>query len=81
MECLVGKSQFRCKSLLVGERLDLRSLSKLPRSELQAIATTPLTVATEGGGVAVLFRSDPCRNCAFTLSKWRSGDGNGASGS
>jgi uncharacterized Rmd1/YagE family protein len=56
MECLVGKSQVRCKSLLVGERLDLRSLSKLPRSELQTIATTPLTVATEGGGVAVLFR-------------------------
>jgi required for meiotic nuclear division protein 1 len=56
VECLVGKSQFRCKSLLVGERLDLRSLSKLPRSELQSIATTPLTVATEAGGVAVLFR-------------------------
>jgi uncharacterized Rmd1/YagE family protein len=56
MDCLVGKSQFRCKALLVGERLDLRSLSKLPRSELQSIATAPLTVATEAGGVAVLFR-------------------------
>jgi required for meiotic nuclear division protein 1 len=56
MECLAGKSQVRCKSLLLGERLDVRSLSKLPRSELQGIATTPLTIATEGGGVAVLFR-------------------------
>jgi uncharacterized Rmd1/YagE family protein len=56
MDCLAEKSQFRCKALLVGERLDLRSLSKLPRSELQSIATTPLTVSTEGGGVAVLFR-------------------------
>ncbi len=56
MDCLVGKTQFLCKSLLIGERLDLRSLSKLPRSELQTIATTPLSVATEAGGVAVLFR-------------------------
>jgi uncharacterized Rmd1/YagE family protein len=56
MDCLTGKTQFRCKALLVGERLDLRSLSKLPRSELQAVATTPLTVFLEAGGVAVLFR-------------------------
>jgi required for meiotic nuclear division protein 1 len=56
MDCLVGKTQFLCKSLLIGERLDVRSLSKLPRSELQTIATTPLSVATEAGGVAVLFR-------------------------
>jgi uncharacterized Rmd1/YagE family protein len=56
MDCLVGKTQFLCKALLIGERLDVRSLSKLPRSELQPIATTPLTLATDGGGVAVLFR-------------------------
>jgi uncharacterized Rmd1/YagE family protein len=56
MDCLAGKTQIRCKALLVGERLDVRSLSKLPRTELQTIASTPLTVATEGGGVAVLFR-------------------------
>ena len=29
---------------------------ELPRSELQSIATTPLTLTTDGGGVAVLFR-------------------------
>ncbi len=56
MDCLAGKTQIRCKALLVGERLDVRSLSKLARTELQTIASTPLTVATEGGGVAVLFR-------------------------
>ncbi|HXY35838.1 MAG TPA: RMD1 family protein [Planctomycetaceae bacterium] len=56
MECLVGKAQLRCKSLLVGERLDLRSLSKLPRAALQTIATNPLTVAIESGAVVILFR-------------------------
>jgi uncharacterized Rmd1/YagE family protein len=56
MECLAEKSQLRCKALLVGERLDLRALSKVAHGELQTVATTPLTVATKGGGVAVLFR-------------------------
>jgi len=56
MECLVEKSQFLCRTLLVGERLDVRSLAKLQRFELQRLATTPLTVRTDGGGVAVLFR-------------------------
>jgi required for meiotic nuclear division protein 1 len=56
MECLVGKNQFLCRTLLVGERLDVRSLAKLKRFELQRLATTPLTVLTDGGGVAILFR-------------------------
>jgi uncharacterized Rmd1/YagE family protein len=56
MECLVEKSQFLCRTLLVGERLDVRSLAKLQSFELQRLATTPLTVRTDGGGVAVLFR-------------------------
>ena len=56
MECLVEKSQFLCRTLLVGERLDVRSLAKLQRFELQRIATTPLAVQTDGGGVAILFR-------------------------
>jgi uncharacterized Rmd1/YagE family protein len=56
MECLVEKTHFLCRTLLVGERLDVRSLAKLQRIELQRLATTPLTVLTDGGGVAVLFR-------------------------
>ncbi len=56
MDCLAGKTQIRCKALLVGERLDVRSLAKLPRTELPTIASAPLTLATDGGGVAVLFR-------------------------
>ena len=56
MECLVGKNQFLCRTLLVGERLDVRSLAKLKPFELHRLATTPLTVRTDGGGVAILFR-------------------------
>jgi uncharacterized Rmd1/YagE family protein len=56
MECLVGKTQFLCRTLLLGERIDVRSLAKLQQIELQRLATTPLTVLSDGGGVAVLFR-------------------------
>ncbi len=56
MECLVGKNQFLCRTLLVGERIDVRSLAKLQHVELQRLASTPLTLRTDGDGVAVLFR-------------------------
>jgi required for meiotic nuclear division protein 1 len=56
MECLDGKIQFLCRTQLIGERLDLRSMAKDPQIELQPLATTPLTIPVSGGGVAVLFR-------------------------
>lgn len=44
-------SEFRARALLIADRIDLRALEKL-----DVLATTPLTVAVRGGGVAVAFR-------------------------
>lgn len=46
-----AKSSFKARALLLGERIDLRALETTDR-----LATNPLTVAVQGGGVAVLFR-------------------------
>ena len=42
---------FKARAVLLGERLDLRALGGA-----NALATSPLAVAVQGGGVAVLFR-------------------------
>ncbi|MFN0315410.1 MAG: hypothetical protein ACKVQA_10270 [Burkholderiales bacterium] len=44
-------SGFRARALLVADRIDLRALEKL-----DVLASTPITVAVRGGGVAVAFR-------------------------
>jgi uncharacterized Rmd1/YagE family protein len=56
MEWLAGKTRFSCRTLLLGDRLDVRSLSKTQGIELERIAASPLTLRTENGGVAVLLR-------------------------
>lgn len=48
---LVLGPEFSARALLVGERLDLRSLEATER-----LGSTPLTLAVKGGGVVVLFR-------------------------
>jgi uncharacterized Rmd1/YagE family protein len=48
---LLTKKGFKARGLLLGERLDLRAMSKAER-----LADGPLTVLVRGGGVAVLFR-------------------------
>jgi required for meiotic nuclear division protein 1 len=48
---LFTKRTFRARGLLLGERLDLRSLSKADR-----LADAPLTLSLREGGAAVLFR-------------------------
>jgi uncharacterized Rmd1/YagE family protein len=48
---LSGKTEFKARTLLLGERLDLRSLGTAER-----LAMNPLTMRVEEGGVAVLFR-------------------------
>jgi len=46
-----GKTDFKARALLVGERLDLRSLNASDR-----LATDPVTIAAGSHGLAVLFR-------------------------
>ncbi len=45
------RSEFQVRAILVGDRIDLRAFETTAR-----LATTPLTVALQTGGVAVLFR-------------------------
>jgi required for meiotic nuclear division protein 1 len=47
----LNASEFRARALLIADRIDLRALEKL-----DVLATTPLTVAVRGGGIAVAFR-------------------------
>ncbi|MFZ1983113.1 MAG: RMD1 family protein [Desulfatitalea sp.] len=47
----IPKTEFNARALLLGERIDLRALEATDR-----LATNPLTVAVQGGGMAVLFR-------------------------
>ena len=46
-----GKTDFKARALLVGERIDLRSLSTSDR-----LATDPVAIAAGANGIAVLFR-------------------------
>jgi uncharacterized Rmd1/YagE family protein len=46
-----GKTDFKARALLVGERIDLRSLSVSDR-----LATDPVAIAAGANGIAVLFR-------------------------
>jgi uncharacterized Rmd1/YagE family protein len=48
---IIPKPEFGARALLLGERIDLRALEAAER-----LATNPLTVAVQGGGLAVLFR-------------------------
>ena len=48
---LCRKGSFKARAVLLGERLDLRALGGA-----NALATSPLAVEVQGGGVAVLFR-------------------------
>ncbi|GIK23803.1 MAG: hypothetical protein BroJett006_00490 [Betaproteobacteria bacterium] len=48
---LSRKAAFKARAVLLGERLDLRALGGA-----NALATSPLAVEVQGGGVAVLFR-------------------------
>jgi uncharacterized Rmd1/YagE family protein len=48
---LAHQSSFNARALLVGERIELRTMEAE-----DSLAVTPLTVAVEGGGIAVLFR-------------------------
>lgn len=48
---LFRKAAFKARAVLLGERLDLRALGSG-----NALATSPLAVEVQGGGVAVLFR-------------------------
>lgn len=48
---LCRKAAFKARAVLLGERLDLRALDSA-----NALATSPLAVEVQGGGVAVLFR-------------------------
>src|SRR5579871_6559885 len=46
-----GKTEFTACAILVGERIDLRSLSTSER-----LATDPVAIAAGAAGIAVLFR-------------------------
>jgi uncharacterized Rmd1/YagE family protein len=46
-----GKTDFKARALLVGERIDLRALSTAER-----LAADPVTIAAGANGIAVLFR-------------------------
>jgi len=46
-----GKTEFSARAILVGERIDLRSLSTAER-----IGTDPVVIAAGAAGIAVLFR-------------------------
>lgn len=46
-----GKTEFKARALLVGDRIDLRSLGAAER-----LASDPITIAAGAGGIAVLFR-------------------------
>ncbi len=48
---ITNPTKFTARALLVGERIDLRSLEKSDR-----LASHPVALAVRGGGVAVLFR-------------------------
>jgi uncharacterized Rmd1/YagE family protein len=48
---LFRKNAFKARAVLVGERLDLRALGSA-----NALATSPLAIEVQGGGVAVVFR-------------------------
>ena len=49
-QLLAGKTSFKARALLVGDRIDLRALE-----EADSLALTPLTLELEGG-IAVLYR-------------------------
>jgi uncharacterized Rmd1/YagE family protein len=46
-----GKASFKARALLVGERIDVRSLGSVDR-----LASDPITLSAGAGGIAVLFR-------------------------
>jgi uncharacterized Rmd1/YagE family protein len=46
-----GKTEFKARALLAGERIDLRSLSAADR-----LATDPVAIAAGANGIAVVFR-------------------------
>lgn len=48
---IINKTEFKARALLLGERIELRALETAER-----LATNPLAVAVQGGGLAVLFR-------------------------
>jgi len=48
---LSGKPAFHARAMLIGERLHLKTMEAG-----DSLALTPLAVAVEGGGIAVLFR-------------------------
>ena len=48
---VLAKTSFTVGAILLGERIDLRGVGAADR-----LGTSPLTLAVEGGGVAVLFR-------------------------
>ena len=47
----IGETAFKARALLVGERMDLKTWGSV-----DALSTSPLTVAVKGGGVATLYR-------------------------
>ena len=73
---------FKARALLLAERIDLRA-----RRADEVVAMNPLTVAVDGGGLAVLFRygvvclvsrkarrrhfSTPCSRCSATAARGR----------
>ncbi|RJX31549.1 MAG: RMD1 family protein [Oxalobacter sp.] len=66
---LSGKTTFKARALLVGDRLDLRALE-----EADSLALTPLTIDVEGGiavlyrfGAAVLFGVDPLHEAVILM--------------
>lgn len=50
-DSVIAKSKIKARSLLLGERIDLRALETTDR-----LASNPLAVTVQGGGAAVLFR-------------------------
>lgn len=48
---VIAKSEIKARALLLGERIDLRALEATDR-----LASNPLAVTVQGGGVTVLFR-------------------------
>jgi len=50
-EACIRSMTFKARALLIGERIDLKALSVV-----ETLATNPLTVRVQGGGVAALYR-------------------------
>ena len=46
-----GKTSFKARALLIGERIDVRSLGTVDR-----LAADPIALSAGAGGIAVLFR-------------------------